>query len=64
MYDKKVMLKFRQDMHSIKLAYKIGVFSYEYAKNKFRRLYAETFGVFSGIYYEMALGDWQECFED
>ena len=38
------MQKFRQNLESIKLAYNIGVFSKEYARNKFARLYAETFG--------------------
>lgn len=58
------MKKFRQDLESIRLAYSIGVFSKEYARNKFRILYAQTFGVYSGIYREMSLGDWEECFQD
>ena len=58
------MKKFRQDFDSIKLAYSIGVFSKEYAKNKFRNLYAQTFGVCTGIYREMCLGDWEEPFLD
>ena len=58
------MQKFRQNLESIKLAYNIGVFSKEYARNKFARLYAETFGGNSGIYREMALGDSEECFRD
>lgn len=56
------MKKFRQKLESIKLAYNIGVFSKEYARNKFANLYAETFGVCSGIYREMRLGDFEECF--
>ena len=56
------MQKFRQNLESIKLAYNIGVFSKEYARNKFARLYAETFGGNSSIYREMALGDFEECF--
>lgn len=64
MYNTVEMIKFKQDLDSIKLAYKIGVFSYQYAKNKMRNLYAQTFGVCSGIYREMMLGDWEECFID
>ena len=56
--------KFSQELYSIRLAYNIGVFSKKYARNKFARLYAETFGVASGIYREMALGDFEECFRD
>lgn len=58
----KNMNKFRQELYSIQLAYKIGVFSKEYARNKFAHLYAETFGIFSGIYREMNLCDFEECF--
>lgn len=58
------MKKFKQDMDSIRLAYRIGVFSKEYARNKFRYLYARTFGGFSDIYREMQFGEWEECFED
>ena len=58
------MQKFNRDLESIRLAYKTGVFSKEYARNKFARLYAETFGVFSGIYREMLLCDFEECFEN
>ena len=58
------MIKFKKDLDSIKLAYKIGVFSYQYAKNKLRILYATTFGVYSDIYREMALCDFEECFID
>lgn len=58
------MQKFRQNLESIKLAYNIGVFSKAYARNKFARLYAETFGVASGIYREMALCDFEECFSN
>lgn len=56
------MLKFKQNLESIKLAYNIGVFSKEYARNQFAHLYAETFGVFFGIYREMAICDFEECF--
>ena len=56
------MSKFKQNLCSIKLAYKIGVFSREYARNKFAHLYAETFGTFSDIYREMVLCDFEECF--
>ena len=56
------MQKFRQNLESIKLAYNIGVFSKEYARNKFARLYAETFGGNSGIYREMSLCNFEECF--
>lgn len=56
------MEKFKQNLESIKLAYNIGVFSKEYARNKFAHLYAETFGVYSGIYREMRLCDFEECF--
>lgn len=58
------MIKFKQELDSIRFAYVIGVFSKEYARNKFRNLYAYTFGVFSGIYREMAFGDFEECFEE
>lgn len=64
MYNTVEMIKFKQDLDSIKLAYRIGVFSYQYAKNKIRRLYAMTFGVYSGIYREMSLCDFEECFID
>ena len=64
MYDAKAMRKFTQELYSIRLAYAIGVFSYEYARNKFAHLYAETFGVCSGIYREMQLSNWQPCFEE
>lgn len=47
--------KFSQELYSIRLAYNIGVFSKEYARNKFALLYARTFGGASGIYREMAL---------
>lgn len=56
------MQKFRQNLESIKLAYNIGVFSKEYARNKFAYLYAETFGVCSSIYREMRLCNFEECF--
>ena len=56
--------KFRQELYSIRLAYKIGVFSKEYARNKFAILYAKTFGAYSGICREMALGNYEECFEE
>lgn len=56
--------KFKQNLDSIRLAYNIGVFSKEYARNKFAHLYAETFGIFSGIYREMNLCDFEECFTD
>lgn len=56
------MQKFRQNLESIKLAYNIGVFSKEYARNKFAHLYAETFGVCSSVYREMMLCDFEECF--
>ena len=56
------MQKFRQNLESIRLAYNIGVFSKEYARNKFAILYAETFGGCSGIYRGMRLGDFEECF--
>ena len=58
------MQKFRQNLESIKLAYNIGVFSKKYARNKFALLYARTFGVASGIYREMELCDFEECFRD
>jgi len=64
MYDAIAMKKFRENLYSIRLAYKIGVFSYEYARNKFAHLYANTFGVFSDIYREMMLSNWQPCFEE
>ena len=62
MYDYENMRKFCQNRDSIKLAYTIGVFSKEYARNKFARLYAETFGAFSAIYRELVLCDFEECF--
>lgn len=64
MYDAIVMTKFSQDLNSIKLAYKIGVFSRKYALNKIRRLYSTTFGIYSGIYRELALCNFEECLED
>lgn len=64
MYDRTTMIKFRQNLDSIKLAHKIGVFSHKYAINKIRRLYATTFGIYSGIYRELALGNFEECLED
>lgn len=64
MLSEKERLKFQQDKYSIRLAYKIGVFSKKYAKCKFAKLYADTFGVFSGIYMEMSLGEFEECFID
>ena len=56
--------KFLQSKHSIRLAYSIGVFSESYAKKRMRDLYAITFGVFSGIYREMAFCDFVECLCD
>ena len=56
------MQKFRQNLESIRLAYNIGVFSKKYARNKFARLYAETFCGASGIYMAMSLCDFEECF--
>ena len=56
--------KFSQELYSIRLAYNIGVFSKEYARNKFALLYARTFGGAYGIYREMALCDFEECFRD
>ena len=56
--------KFTQELYSIRLAYNIGVFSKEYARNKFALLYANTFGGVSGIYREMALCDFEECFRN
>lgn len=64
MLSEKERLKFQQDKYSIRLAYEIGVFSKEYAKRKFAILYADAFGVFSGIYMEMSLGNFKECFID
>lgn len=63
MYDIETMNKFIQQKDSIRLAYEIGVFSLEYAQNKMRRLYAETFGVCSAIYAEMAYNNFTECLE-
>lgn len=56
--------KFTENLYSIRFAYSIGVFSESYAKKRMRDLYAITFGVFSGIYREMAFGDWEECLCD
>ena len=64
MYDRIAMQKFKQDLYSIRLAYTIGVFSYEYARNKFAILYANTFGVYSAIYREMILSNFAPCFEE
>ena len=64
MYDATTMIKFKQELDSIRLAYTIGVFSKQYARNKFRNLYAYTFGIFSGIYREMSFGNFEECFEE
>lgn len=55
--------KFQQNFYSINFAYKIGVFSKKYARRKFMLLYANTFGVCSGIYREMAFFNFEECFE-
>lgn len=60
--EEKAMKKFQQEWNSINLAYKIGVFSKEYARNKYAILYAKTFGVASGIYRELALVNFEECF--
>ena len=64
MYNTVEMKKFKQDLDSIKLAYRIGVFSHKYAINKVRHLYAKTFGICSGIYWEMAFGNFEECLID
>lgn len=64
MIDAITMNKFTQELYSIRLAYTIGVFSREYALNKFRNLYARTFGVFSAIYNEMNMFNIEECFEE
>ena len=64
MYDATTMIKFKQELDSIRLAYTIGVFSKQYARNKFRNLYAYTFGILSGIYREMSFGNFEECFEE
>lgn len=56
--------KFLQNLHSIKLAYSIGVFSENYARMRMRDLYARTFGVFSGIYREMSFCNFEECLCD
>lgn len=64
MLSEKEELKFWQDKYSIRLAYEIGVFSKEYAIHKFAKLYADTFGIFSGIYRELSLGEFEECFID
>lgn len=61
MYDTATMIKFSQNLDSIKLAYKIGVFSHQYAINKIALLYANTFGIYSGIYREMAINNFEEC---
>lgn len=49
--------KFRQDKHSIKLAYKIGVFDRAYAIRKLRNLYADFCGLFTGAYIEAQYSD-------
>lgn len=64
MLSEKERLKFQQDKYSIRLAYEINVFSKEYAKRKFAKLYADTFGIFSGIYRELNMDEFEECFID
>lgn len=51
------LAKFCQSAHSVKLAYKIGVFDREYAMNKLAILYATFFGCFTGSYREAMLSD-------
>ena len=56
--------KFYKELYSIRLAYNIGVFSKEYARNKFALLQARTFGGAFVIYREIALCDFEEWFRD
>ena len=62
MIDTTVRNRFEQELYSIRLAYTIGMFSKKYALNKFRNLYAKTFGVISAIYNEMSYNNFEDVF--
>lgn len=47
---------------SVVSAYNAGVFSKEYAVNKLRNLCASYYGVYSGIFYELSMTDFEEIF--
>ena len=44
------------------MQYRRGMRTREEAVAGFAQVYAETFGTFSAIYYEMILCDFEECF--
>ena len=58
------MDNFAQDIKEVRMRYRRGLCSEANARQAFAEIYAETFGIASGIYREMRLGDFEECFYD
>ena len=53
---------FEEKIDTIRKQYRRGMRTREEAVAGFAQVYAETFGVYSAIYTEMALCDFEECF--
>lgn len=53
---------FEEKIDTIRKQYRRGMRTREEAVAGFAQVYAETFGVYSAIYTEMVLCDFEECF--
>lgn len=53
---------FEEKIDTIQKQYRRGMRTREEAVAGFAQVYAETFGVYSAIYTEMVLCDFEECF--
>lgn len=53
---------FEEKINTIREQYRKGMRTKEEAVSGFAQVYAETFGMFTAIYNEMVLCDFEECF--
>lgn len=53
---------FEEKINTIRKQYRRGMRTREEAVAGFAQVYAETFGLFTAIYNEMVLCDFEECF--
>ena len=56
------MMTFEEKINTIRKQYRRGMKTREEAVAGFAQVYAETFGLFTAIYNEMVLCDFEECF--
>lgn len=56
------MMSFEEKIDTIRKQYRRGMRTREETVAGFAQVYAETFGVYSAIYTEMVLCDFEECF--